>query len=104
MDALKKFGAIVTALMERVPAKKIDLALAVLVTLAGLVVYAFVQIGGNTAAVFGFINNVESRSLDARFRMRGPRTHDERIVIVDIDENTLQNVGAWPIPRSAYAK
>lgn len=38
-----------------------------------------------------------------RFAARGERAHDERIVIVGIDEKTLQNIGAFPLPRTAYA-
>jgi adenylate cyclase len=41
--------------------------------------------------------------LDARFQARGQVEHDPRIVIIGIDENTLQKVGAWPISRKAYA-
>ncbi len=104
MDKKKHFGKMLGELLERVPAKKIDLALAVLITLLGVAAYAFVEIGGNTMAAFGFLHNIELRSVDARFKARGPRPHDDRIVIVGIDEKTLQKVGAWPIPRDAYAK
>jgi len=104
MDGWKKITSKVEALMERVPTKRIDLAMAVIITLAGLGVYFFVAIGQNSKAGFSFLNNIELRSLDARFRLRGVRPHDDRIVIVDIDERTLQKVGAWPIPRDAYAK
>jgi adenylate cyclase len=104
MDQLKKLASKIESIAQRLPAKKIDIALAVVVTIAGLLLYSFVEIGGNTKAGFSFINNIELRSLDARFRLRGPRPHDDRIVIVGIDENTLQKVGAWPIPRNAYAK
>ncbi|MCU1306728.1 MAG: adenylate/guanylate cyclase, partial [Acidobacteriaceae bacterium] len=104
MDQLKKIVGNITALLERLPAKKVDLGLSVLVTLCGLGLYSFVVYGQSEKAGFSFINNIELRSLDARFRLRGPRPHDDRIVIVGIDENTLQKVGAWPIPRNAYAK
>lgn len=102
MDKLKELGKKIAELLERVPAKKIDLALAIIVTLLGVVVYAFTEIGGNTRAAFSFLHNIELRSLDARFRARGARPADERIVIVGIDEKTLQKVGAWPVPRDAY--
>ncbi|MEO5935980.1 MAG: CHASE2 domain-containing protein, partial [Terriglobales bacterium] len=102
MDKIKQFGKMVGELVERVPAKKIDLALAVLVTVLGVGVYAFTEIGGNTMPVFSFLHNIELRSLDARFKARGPRPADERIVIIGIDEKTLQKVGAWPVPRDAY--
>ena len=91
-------------LLGRLPTKRVDIALAVLITLAGLAIYAFTGIGSNTRALFSFLNNIEQRTLDSRFRMRGKRAVDDRVVIVGIDEKTLQKVGAWPIPRNAYAK
>jgi adenylate cyclase len=108
MDKLKELGkklaAPIEKLMERVPAKKIDVGLSVAITLLGLGVYLFVETGSlSHRAGLSFLNNIELRSLDARFRLRGPRPHDDRIAIVDIDEKTLQRVGAWPIPRDAYA-
>src|SRR5882724_8139486 len=87
----------------RFSARQVDLALAVVVTLAGLVFFAFAGIGGSTRAGFLFLQNIEQRSLDMRFAARGERPHDERIVIVGIDEKTLQNVGAFPLPRTSYA-
>ena len=104
MEQLKQFGKKLGDAMGRLPAKKIDLALAVIITLLGVMVYSFIYLGKSSRAGFAFINNIELRSLDTRFRLRGPRPHDDRIVIVDIDEKTLQKEGAWPIPRSAYAK
>ena len=92
-----------SAKLSRFSARQSDLALALLVTLAGLVLFAFTGIGGNTSAGFLFLQNVEQRSLDMRFAARGQRPHDERIVIVGIDEKTLQTVGAFPLPRTAYA-
>ena len=91
------------ALLAKIPTKKVDLAIAIAVTAVALVVYAYVFIGGNSGAFFAFLANIEQRTVDARFKLRGPRTHDERIVIVGIDENTIQKTGAYPIPRSAYA-
>ncbi len=89
--------------LGRFSARQIDLALAVLVTLVGLVLFAYAGIGGNTRAGFLFLQNVEQRSLDMRFAARGERPHDERILIVGIDEKTLQNVGSFPLPRTSYA-
>jgi CHASE2 domain-containing sensor protein len=92
-----------SAWLRRFSMRHVDLALALLVTLAGLIVFAFAGIGGNSQAGFLFLQNIEQRSLDMRFAARGERSHDERIVIVGIDEKTLQNVGAFPLPRTAYA-
>src|SRR5258708_31508997 len=76
--------------------KHVDVVLITLVTLTGLGIYAFIAFGQNTRAFFSFLNNIEQRTLDSRFRMRGKRAVDERVVIVGIDEKTLQKVGAWP--------
>jgi len=90
--------------LGNLPAKWVQWGIIAVVTLLGLAVYAYTGIGGSAHALFSFLNNVEQRTLDARFRLRGKRPVDDRIVIVGIDEKTLQKVGAWPIPRNAYAK
>ncbi len=77
--------------------------MAVLVTAAGLISFAFTGLGTASHSSFEFLQNVELRTLDARFALRGERPHDDRIVIVDVDEKTLQGIGAFPLPRSAYA-
>lgn len=41
---------------------------------------------------------------DARLRATMPRTLDERIVIVDIDEESLERVGHWPWGRDKMAR
>jgi len=91
------------AWLRRVLIGQTDVVLAVLVTLAGLTLFAFSGIGGNTHAGFLFLQNIEQRSLDLRFGMRGERPHDPRIVIVGIDEKTLQKIGSFPLPRNSYA-
>ena len=83
--------------------KRIDYALAAFVTVLGLIAYAYVETSGRNAAGLRFLENIEARSLDARFNLRGERPHDENIVIVGLEETTLQKVGAYPIPRSLYA-
>ncbi|MGH9510203.1 MAG: CHASE2 domain-containing protein, partial [Terriglobales bacterium] len=85
-------------------ARHVSLFISFAVTLAGLVVFAYSGIGGHPAPGFAFVQNIELRSLDARFNLRGKRATDPAIVIVDIDEKTLQREGAFPISRSAYAR
>ncbi|MCB1986811.1 MAG: CHASE2 domain-containing protein, partial [Burkholderiaceae bacterium] len=41
---------------------------------------------------------------DARLRATMPRTLDDRIVIVDIDEDSLARVGQWPWGRDRLAR
>ncbi len=87
----------------RLPVRLLDFALALLITASAVLLFAYSGIGGNTRAGFAFLQNIELRSLDFRFAFRGERDHDDRIVIVDIDDATLQKLGSFPIPREAYA-
>ena len=53
---------------------------------------------------FGFVEQLENVAYDARLNMTLPRTVDERIVIVDIDERSLRELGRWPWPRDTIAR
>lgn len=81
----------------------VDLLLAGVVTLLGLALYLTSNRTGSKQAGFTFLQGVEQSSLDLRFGLRGTRPHDGRIVIVGIDERTLQHVGSFPISRTNYA-
>jgi adenylate cyclase len=90
--------------LGRISTRQVDVALALLVTAAGLLLFAFAGIGGNRGAGFLFLQNVEQSLLDTRFELRGARKPDDRIVIVGIDEKTLLHEGSFPLPRRAYAE
>ncbi len=81
---------------------KIDLALAILVTLIGVALFA-TSFSADNRAGLTFLQSIEQSSLDARFGLRGARAHDDRIVVVGIDERTLQEIGSFPLPRKSYA-
>jgi adenylate cyclase len=83
--------------------QKTHAAIAVAATAIGLALFAYSGIGGNQRAGFLFLQDIEQRTLDLRFTMRGKRAPDPRIVIVGIDEKTLQTIGSYPLPRSDYA-
>ncbi|MBE2263763.1 MAG: adenylate/guanylate cyclase domain-containing protein [Burkholderiaceae bacterium] len=51
----------------------------------------------------GVLNRLDQVIYDTRLRATMPRTLDERIVIVDIDEKSLAEVGRWPWPRNRLA-
>src|SRR5262249_39563281 len=78
-------------------------AIACVATAIGILLFVYSGIGANQRAGFVFLQDIEQRSLDLRFALRGRRAVDPRIVIVGIDEKTLQKVGSYPLPRSAYA-
>ena len=49
------------------------------------------------------ITQLDNIVYDARLQLTMPRGVDERIVILDIDENSLQEVARWPWPRDIMA-
>jgi adenylate cyclase len=52
----------------------------------------------------GFVTQLDNIIYDARLRLTMPRRVDERVVILDIDEKSLQEVGRWPWPRDTLAR
>lgn len=55
-------------------------------------------------ASMGLLLRLDDLIYDARLRWDMPQTQDERIVIVDIDEQSLAEVGRWPWPRDRLAQ
>ena len=51
----------------------------------------------------GVLQRLDDIIYDARLRATMPRTLDERIVIVDLDEKSLAEVGRWPWGRNRLA-
>jgi adenylate cyclase len=78
-------------------------AIALAVTGIGLALFGYSGIGGSQGAGFLFLQDIEQRTLDTRFVLRGKRAPDPRIVIVGMDEKTLQRIGSFPLPRGNYA-
>ncbi|MEA3400377.1 MAG: adenylate/guanylate cyclase domain-containing protein [Armatimonadota bacterium] len=50
------------------------------------------------------LDRLELRTIDWRFLRRGPRAADPRIVILEVDEESLREVDRWPWPRSRFAE
>lgn len=50
------------------------------------------------------LDRVDELIYDARLKATMPRTLDDRIVIVDIDEKSLAEQGRWPWPRNQMAQ
>ncbi len=50
----------------------------------------------------GFFVGVNQYLYDLSFRIRGTQQHSDRIIIAAIDEQTLTQLGRWPIRRSHY--
>jgi adenylate cyclase len=50
-----------------------------------------------------FVNQLDAIIYDYRLRLTMPRTVDERVVILDIDEKSLKEEGRWPWSRNRLA-
>ena len=51
----------------------------------------------------GIVDHLDDIIYDARLRATMPRTLDDRVVIIDIDEKSLAEVGRWPWSRNKVA-
>ncbi len=56
------------------------------------------------AARASALDALENLSLDWRYSLAGPRTPPRGVVIAGIDEETIRQAGAFPLPRSALAQ
>jgi adenylate cyclase len=70
----------------------------------GLAITAFFV--GHAARIFdfGLIHQLDNIIYDARLRLTMPGKGDSRIVILDIDEKSLGEVGRWPWSRNVMAR
>lgn len=57
-------------------------------------------VGAMRLDLFDWVDNL---IYDTRLRITMPRTVDDRIVIIDIDEKSLAEIGRWPWPRHKMA-
>lgn len=53
---------------------------------------------------FQLLEQLEAASYDMRLKMTLPNSEDDRIVIVDVDERTMQVEGQWPWGRDKLAE
>lgn len=76
-----------------------SLAISLIVMLFALAVYFATFVGERPMPVFDSIYRLELNALDVRFQFRGRVTPDPRIIIVDIDQRSQEQLGRWPFPR-----
>ncbi|TFY98145.1 adenylate/guanylate cyclase domain-containing protein [Ramlibacter rhizophilus] len=73
----------------------------VLLTLLPLVLALLHAVG---ALPIGLLARLDNIVYDARLQATMPRTLDERVVIIDIDERSLAEIGRWPWGRHQLAR
>jgi len=54
-------------------------------------------------SMLGFFQKFENITVDSMFRLRGERSANANIVIVGIDDKSLEVLGKWPWPRAYHA-
>lgn len=80
-----------------------SLGISFAVMVFALCVYFATFVGERPMPTFDSIDRLELNTLDARFQFRGRVTPDPRIVIVDIDQHSQEQLGRWPFPRINFA-
>lgn len=65
-----------------------------------LIPLVFALLHATSLLPIGVLQRLDDIIYDARLRATMPKTMDERIVIVDIDEKSLAEVGRWPWGRN----
>ncbi|MBE7367413.1 CHASE2 domain-containing protein [Ramlibacter pallidus] len=68
-----------------------------------LVPLVFALLHATGVLPIGFLQRLDAIIYDARLRATMPRTLEQRVVIVDIDEKSLAEVGRWPWGRHRLA-
>jgi adenylate cyclase len=69
-----------------------------------LIPLVFALLHASGAVRLGVLERLDAIIYDARLRATMPGTVDERIVIVDIDEKSLGEIGQWPWARNRLAE
>jgi adenylate cyclase len=72
--------------------------------LLGLGVALAMVIGLLATSEFGVPFRLESLTLDARFRLRPVDPKSNQVVIVDIDDESIAEIGRWPWSRALFAQ
>jgi adenylate cyclase len=68
----------------------------------GLLVFVLHLVEGYSN--FDLLRNVEVKTVDLRFRLRGPRVPGGQVAIAAIDSKSVEALGRWPWTRSVHAR
>lgn len=65
------------------------------ISIACLIIFLF--------SYFRIFNNYELISYDLRLNLRPPLKTSQDIIVIEISDDTLRNLGKWPLPRDFHA-
>ncbi len=80
------------------------IAISFLLCVVSLGLYLRVNLIPGPLGVLGIIDEIELKTLDERFLIRGTTKPDPSIVIVAVDQKSEDELGRWPFPRSDFAR
>lgn len=100
----RRFGQSGSSLIGFVRRHRIPLTVSGLVGLASLILYVPLYLVPHPSPLLQILTDIELKTLDTRFQLRGERAPDPSIVIVAIDQKSQDVLGRWPFPRSYLAE
>ncbi|PKL50186.1 MAG: hypothetical protein CVV42_04140 [Candidatus Riflebacteria bacterium HGW-Riflebacteria-2] len=53
---------------------------------------------------YGFLEVLENKALDLRFNLRGPLADYKEVVLINITDDCIRELGTWPWPRQRHAE
>ena len=95
---------LVSGLMGFVRTYRAGLFISGTVCLISLGLYVALYLAAHPHPMLRFLADIELRTLDVRFQLRGPRPPGGDVVIVAIDQKSQDVLGRWPFPRSYFAE
>ena len=90
--------------MEFSGRNRTPLLISVSICFLSLGLYYAVYLRPHTSSLLQFLDNIELKTLDVRFQLRGARAPGPAVVIVAIDQKSQDVLGRWPFPRSYFAQ
>ncbi len=91
-------------LRDDLRAHRQSFAISLLATVLGLGLYGYTYLAEIKDPLALFIDSVELKTYDTRFKLRGQVHPSPDILIVAIDQKTIDDLGAWPFSRVHYAR
>ena len=98
------FGTSASGFLRFVRKQRGGLLISAVVCLISLGLYIAVYLVPHPNPALRFLGDIELRTLDTRFLIRGPRYPGRGVVIVAIDQKSQDVLGRWPFPRSNFAE
>ena len=91
-------------LRDDLRAHRQSFAISLLATVLGLGLYGYTYLAEIHSPLALLIDSVELKTYDTRFKIRGQVRPSPDILIVAIDQKTIDDLGAWPFSRVHYAR